>query len=65
MFAAFAVLAVPLQVRTVQAGWSCHWRLVYLLHTGQSHTCSMLYGLRLSHKRFCTAYPDYLQWLHR
>jgi hypothetical protein len=53
------------QVRTVQAGWSCHWRLVYLLQTGQSHTCSMLNALRISHKRFLTAYPDYRQWLHR
>lgn len=54
-----------LQVRTIQAGWSCHWRLVYLLQSGQAHSVSLLTALRISHQKFLTAFPDYLLWLHR
>ncbi|WIA10420.1 hypothetical protein OEZ85_010612 [Tetradesmus obliquus] len=58
-------LSVLSKVRTIQAGWSCHWRLVYLLQSGQAHSVSLLTALRISHQKFLTAFPDYLLWLHR
>eukprot|EP00878_Enallax_costatus_P010567 GHUV01011035.1.p1 GENE.GHUV01011035.1~~GHUV01011035.1.p1 ORF type:complete len:696 (+),score=242.90 GHUV01011035.1:240-2327(+) len=53
------------KLRMLQAGWSCHWRIVYLVHTGQQGSCSVMKAIRMPHAKFREQYPDYTQWLDR
>ncbi|KAF8069383.1 hypothetical protein HT031_001498 [Scenedesmus sp. PABB004] len=63
--AEWAAANVPTRVRAIQAGWSCHWRLVFLLQSGQQGSCLLGTALRLNHARFAQLYPGFKPWLNR
>jgi len=50
---------------TLQVGWGCHWRLVYLLYTGQQQSISMFTALQQAQAMFQARYPDFSDWLAR
>ena len=55
----------PPGVPCLQVGWGCHWRLVYLLYTGQQQSISMFTALQQAQAMFQSRYPDFSDWLAR
>lgn len=53
------------KLRELSAGWGCHWRLVYLVHTGQQGSTAMARAIRVPHAKFRALYPDFPEWLER
>ncbi len=58
--------ATPLlRLRALQSGWSTIYRLVFLLHTAQADSLTMLRALRAVRSTWDKVHPDYLPWLER